>query len=87
MRAGIVGADAVGDFLSREQACGLDYGPFAMDPFGVDGIEPETLTRQRTDQDADPVSRPLDGSFVVMDLVTGRAAAPRWCKPTPETAW
>ena len=47
-----VGADAISDLLGAEQASGLDDGPFAMDPFRLNRVEPGTLDRQEARQDA-----------------------------------
>jgi len=54
------GAHAVGQFGGGEQAVGLEHLALAMQPFGLDRIEPRALDRQVTDEQADTVTRALD---------------------------
>jgi hypothetical protein len=46
MGAPDVGTDAVGDLVGAEQTRGLDDSALAVDPLGLDGIEPGALDRQ-----------------------------------------
>ncbi len=49
-----VGADPVSDLLGAEQSGGLHDGALAVDPFGLNWIEPRTLDRQEAGQNAQP---------------------------------
>ena len=60
MGAAKVSADAVSQFLRAEQAGGFDDCPFAMDPLGLDRVEPWTLDRQIAGQDAHALSALFD---------------------------
>src|SRR5262249_2922057 len=44
--------DSISDFVGAEQASRLDNGALAMDPLGLNGIEPGTLDRQVARQNA-----------------------------------
>ena len=44
--------DATLDFLGAEQTSRFDNGPFAMDPMRLNPVEPGTLDRQPTRNDA-----------------------------------
>ena len=66
--------DAVGAFLDGEQAVGFEDAAFAVDPGGLDGVEPWTLDWQVAGDDADAVTRLLDLAVVVSDPVTDEVA-------------
>ncbi len=65
IRTAIVGANALGQLLGREQSVGFDHGAFAMHPFGFDGIEPGTLRGQKQRQNAHAFASELDLLVVV----------------------
>ena len=48
-----VGTDPLGKLASREQLVGFNNSALAMQPFGLDGIEPGTFRREQKGQDAD----------------------------------
>ena len=60
MRAAEIGTGAVGDLVGREQPGGLNDGALAMDPLGLDGLEPRTLDRQIAGREAHPLALLVD---------------------------
>ena len=69
--------------VPRHSAGGLvRHGPFPMDPFRFNGVEPGTFARQRTVDDADAIGPLLDLPIVLADPVPhGVAAVPRGVIP------
>ena len=67
-------ADAVSEFADREEAIGFDDASLAMDPGGLNGIEPGALAREVAGDDADALTLPLDLSVVVTDPVADLVA-------------
>ena len=47
MSTAIIGADTVGQLVSRQQSLRLDYGPFAMHPLRLNRVQPGTLRGQQ----------------------------------------
>ena len=45
-------ADAIRQLIGREHSIGFNHPPFAMRPFGLNGVEPGALDWQTTGQDA-----------------------------------
>ena len=43
--------DSVGEFISTQQPIGLDHLALAVYPFGLDGVQPRTLFRQKAAYD------------------------------------
>jgi hypothetical protein len=56
---------AVGEPMDGERAIGFEDAAFALDPGGLDGVEPGALDRQIAGDDADAVAVPLDPSVVI----------------------
>src|SRR5207248_652057 len=48
----VVGADTLDQLLCRQEACGFQNRPLAMDPPRFNGVEPGTLAGQWTDNEA-----------------------------------
>ena len=65
MSTSIIGTDTVHDLLRTEQPVRFHDGPFAMHPFGLDGVQPGAFTRQAARQDADPLPGLLDVVIVL----------------------
>src|SRR5688572_19294357 len=61
--------NAVGELLDGEQAVGFEDAAFAVDPGGLNGVEPRTLDRQVAGDDPDAVTILLDLPVVVTDPV------------------
>src|SRR5499426_3707120 len=81
----IVGIDPRFQFSSTQQAVWFRDGPFSMDPFRFDGVEPWAFTRQRTDDDAHTLGTLLDLLIVLAEPVPhGVAAVPRGVVPDQE---
>ena len=74
VRAPIGVAEAVSKLLRCEQAVGFDDASFAVDPGGLDGVEPGTLAGQVAGDDADALALPLDLAIVVADPVADLVA-------------
>jgi hypothetical protein len=51
----IISIDAMHDLLRSEQPVRFDDRPFAMDPFGFNGVQPGAFPWQATRQDAHPL--------------------------------
>ena len=64
MRAPVIGVHAVGHLLGAEQACRLNDGALAMDPFRLNRVEPGALDWQTTHQETHAEALPLDGAVV-----------------------
>src|SRR5215467_1864021 len=47
----IIGTHALGQRVCGQQSVRLDYGPFAMDPFRLDRIQPGALRGQQAQHD------------------------------------
>src|ERR687894_235522 len=60
-------ADPVGKFLSAEQALGLYNLPLAVDPFGLDRVEPRALLGKQTGHYADSAPALFDSPVVLLD--------------------
>jgi hypothetical protein len=56
----IISADAFSQLFGSKQAIGLDDIALAVDPFGVNGVEPRTLCWQQEGQDTHASARLLD---------------------------
>src|SRR5438445_10317448 len=67
MRAVERSADALDELVSRQQTGGLDHPPLAVDPLGLDGVQPGTLDRQVTRDDPHAVAGQLDLAVVGPD--------------------
>src|SRR5258708_33133101 len=67
MRAGKVAADTVGHLVGREQPRRFDDRALAVDPLGLNGVEPGTLDRQTADEEAHAVPIVLDLAVVGPD--------------------
>src|SRR6266496_2907339 len=74
MRTAVGIGDAVGQLLDREQAVGFDDAAFAVDPGGLNGVEPGTLDGQVVGDDADALALLLDLAVVVADPVAYQVA-------------
>src|SRR4051794_11520352 len=61
--------DAVSEFVRGEQGIGFDDASLAVDPGGLDGVEPGALTRQIAGDEADALPALLDQAVVVADPV------------------
>src|SRR4051794_36772814 len=59
--------DAVGEFVDGEETIGFDDATFAVDPGGLDGVEPGALDREVAGDDADTMAMLLDLTVVVTD--------------------
>jgi hypothetical protein len=53
MRASIIGADPVGQLLGGQDARRFHHRAFAMDPVGLDGVQPRAFTGQPAWENAD----------------------------------
>jgi len=62
-----VGTDALSQLACRKQASGFNHRPFAMNPFGLNRIEPRALRRQAERQDAHAFADQLDLLVVLPD--------------------
>ena len=60
-------ADPVGQLGGRQQPRRLDNGALAVQPLGLDRIEPWALARQVARQDAHALARPFDLTVVRAD--------------------
>ena len=69
VRAPVGIADPVSELVGREQAVGFDDASFAMDPGGLDGVEPGALARQVAGDDPHALTLVLDLAVVVTDPV------------------
>src|SRR6266536_1102921 len=74
MRTAVGIGDAVGQLLDREQAVGFDDAAFAVNPGGLNGVEPGALDRQVVGDDADALALLLDLAVVVADPVAHQVA-------------
>src|SRR5260221_6656430 len=74
MRAGKVAADTVGHLVGREQPRRFDDRALAVDPLGLNGVEPGTLDRQTADEEAHAVPIVLDLAVVGPDPGADRLA-------------
>src|SRR5438270_13052205 len=63
------GADTLDELVSGQQAGGLDHPPLAVDPLGLDGVQPGTLDRQVVGHDPHPMAGQLDLAVVAPDPV------------------
>src|SRR5262245_20975711 len=61
------GADALDEFGGWQQPGRLQHPPLAMDPFGLDGVEPRRLDRQVAGDDPYPGAGQLDLAVVAAD--------------------
>src|SRR5215208_3886823 len=57
-------ANPIGEFVSAQQPVGFDYFALAMNPFGLDGVQPRTLLRQKATDDPHPTAALLHFSVV-----------------------
>src|SRR5262245_51514047 len=81
----IVGIDPRFEFRGTQQPVWFRDGPFSMDPFRFNGIEPWAFTRQRTDDDAHALGTLLDLLIMLAEPVPhGVAAVPRGVVPDQE---
>src|SRR5438477_609454 len=62
-----VSTDALGQLVSRKQAIGLDHIALGVDPFGLNWVEPGTLSGQQEGQDPHAFARLLDWLVVFPD--------------------
>src|ERR671919_1466377 len=56
--------DPLGQLLATEQAVGLHYPTFGMDPARFDGVEPRAFGGQGTGENAHPLASALDRAVV-----------------------
>ena len=78
----IVGIDTRFEFVGAQQPVRFRHGPFPMDPFRFDGIEPRVFARQLADYDAYANCGLLDLLIVLPYPVPhGVAAVPRGIVP------
>ena len=61
------GANTLDELVSGQQAGGLDHPPLAVDPLGLDGVQPGALDRQVTRDDPHAVAGQLDLAVVAPD--------------------
>src|SRR6185436_20238067 len=66
-RASIVLAQALLQLSAAELAFRLDHGALAVDPFGLDRVQPRTFARQAADQQATAAARGLDAAVVLLE--------------------
>src|SRR5216684_4498797 len=82
MLTAIVGIDPCFEFSGTQQAVWFRDGPFPMDPFRFNRVEPRTFARQRADDDAHALGTLLDLLIVLAEPVPhGVAAVPRGVVP------
>jgi hypothetical protein len=82
MMTSIGGTDPGFQFRSAQQAIGFRDGPLAMDPFGLNRVEPRTFAGQLTDDNAYPGRTPLDLLMVLTQpALYGVTAVPRGVVP------
>lgn len=55
-----VSTDPLGQLSGGQQAIGLDHVAFAMNPFGLNGVQPGTLGGEKEGQNAHPLAFLLD---------------------------
>src|SRR4030095_7712902 len=67
-------ADASGELVGRQEAVGFDNAALAVDPGGLNGVEPGALTGQVAGDDADTGASPLDPAIVVADPAADEVA-------------
>src|SRR3712207_3971064 len=60
-------ADPLGELISAEQPLGLYDLPLAVDPFGLDWVEPRTLLGKQTGHYAHPSTALLESSVMLLD--------------------
>jgi hypothetical protein len=61
----IVVTDSIGKLLGCQHATRGNNGPFAMDPFWLNRIQPRAFDRQQPDDDADAGGAPFDRQVVL----------------------
>ena len=71
MRAAIRVGNAVGELLDGEEAIGFKDASLAVDPGGLNGIEPGALDRQVAGDDARCLVAEVDRSDHASDLTSG----------------
>src|SRR5215510_7931354 len=71
----IVGIDPCFKFSSTQQAVWFRDGPFPMDPFRFNGVEPRTCARQRADAEAYALGTLLDLLITLANPVPYRLTA------------
>ena len=71
----IVGIDPRFNFSSTQQAVWFRDGPFSMDPFRFNGVEPWTFAWQLADDETHPDRTPLNPLIVLADPVPHSMAA------------
>src|SRR5215210_5839137 len=69
MEAAVGVADAISELADRQEAIGFADAPFAVDPLGLDGVEPGALAGQVAGDDAHAPASLLDLAVVVADPV------------------
>src|SRR5215216_6983256 len=57
-------AHPVGEFIRAQQSVELHHLALAMNPFGLDGVQPRALLRQKATDDPHPTAALLDFSIV-----------------------
>src|SRR5579872_2384948 len=60
IRRSIISTDTLGQLLSGKQAIGLDHIALAVDPLGLNRVEPRALRRQQKRQNTHACVRLLD---------------------------
>lgn len=81
----IVGIDPRFEFSGTQQAVWFRDGPFPMDPFRLNRVEPRAFARQWADDDAHALGPLLDLLIVLADPVPHRmAAVPRGVIPAQQ---
>jgi hypothetical protein len=68
------GVDALNEFGRAEEAIGFDDAALAVDPLGLDGIEPGRLDGELADEEANPLALPLDLAVVRVEPGRDRLA-------------
>ena len=77
--------DAILDLAGGEQASGLDDLALAVDPLGLDRIEPRTLAGKEAGEDAHALTHLLDLAVVVVNPIrNGVADVPGGVVPDQE---
>src|SRR6266568_1922142 len=85
IRSSIISTDTLGQLFRGKQAIGLDDVPLAVDPFGLNRVEPGALRRQQKGQDTHACARLLDVLVVLANPgANGLALVPRSIVPDQE---
>src|SRR3954470_21063042 len=66
--------DPIGEFISAQQTIGLDHLSFAVDPFGLYGVQPRALLGQQAAYDPDPTPALFDLAVMLAEPAPDLAA-------------